>query len=613
MKWPWLGVLAMAVTLRAQPASTNAPAAVPVPGPEAETPAARDQRMAWFREARFGLFVHWGVYAVAAGEFDGEPVPGAGEWIQHGGRIPFSKYRGLQGRFNPVKFDAAAWVRAAKEAGMKYLVITSKHHDGFCLWPATQTNWSVGGTPFGRDPLRELADECARQGVRFCLYHSIMDWQHPNYAGTSYNDVEPREPDMDRYTAHLKGQLKELVERYQPGVLWFDGEWESCWTHERGTDLYAFLRGLDPRLILNNRVGKGRAGMEGMDQGDQRVGDFGTPEQQIPATGFGPGVDWESCMTMNDTWGFKSADTNWKSATTLVRNLIDCASKGGNYLLNVGPTAEGLIPQASLDRLAEVGRWMAVNGESIHGTGPGPFRRVSYGRCTSRPGRLYLHVFDAPKNGKLSLPGLQNRATVAFLLADPARTPLPLSSDDVSLRVTLPDDFRAKADPHATVVVVDYQGKLDVEDTLPVQGRDGGVALGPDDAVLRGGVRVEEADGVANIGAWTDAKATVAWDFRVTNGGRFEVVLDQACPGPAAGGTFTLTAEGQTIGGTTAATAGWQAYTNVTVGAVLLTPGLRSVLITPQIKPGDGLMNVRSVTLRPVAVPPPAPAPAPGP
>ena len=318
----------------------------PLPGRAAESAAEHDARMTWFREARFGLFIHWGVYSVPAGEWNGQT--NYGEWFLEQTKMPVSQYEKFAGQFNPVKFDARQWVRLAKAAGMKYIVITSKHHDGFGMFRSDLTDWCIKSTPFQRDPLKELAAACRQEGLKLCFYYSIMDWHHPDW-GTRrpWNDrVLALPPDMDRYTAYMKGQLKELVTRYGPlGILWFDGEWEKPWTHERGVDLYNYVRSLQPNIIINNRVGKARAGMAGMDQGEERIGDYGTPEQQIPATGFGPGVDWESCMTMNNHWGYKKYDQNWKSSATLIRNLIDCASKGGNYLLNVGPTSAGLFPE----------------------------------------------------------------------------------------------------------------------------------------------------------------------------------------------------------------------------------------------------------------------------
>jgi alpha-L-fucosidase len=254
----------------------------------------------------------------------------------------------------------------------------------------------------------------------------------------------------------MKGQLKELVTRYHPGVIWFDGEWESPWTPERGADLYSYLRALDPKLIINNRVGKARAGMEGMNVGNEQVGDFGTPEQRIPPSGFGPDVDWESCMTLNGHWGYNKHDHEWKSSQTIIRNLCDIASKGGNYLLNVGPTSEGIIPQPGIDTLAGVGAWMKVNGEAIYGTTASPFKQqLSWGRCTQKGGRLYLSVFDWPTDGKLHLPLLNTKAK-AWMLADP-RHLLKCTNGTGGLMIELPP---AASDKIASVVVVEVAGDL---------------------------------------------------------------------------------------------------------------------------------------------------------
>jgi alpha-L-fucosidase len=422
-----------------------------------ESPAARDQRMAWFREARFGLFIHWGVYAVPAGEWQGRTDHG--EWIMETGKIPVSEYERFARQFNPVKFNARAWVRLAKAAGMKYIVITSKHHDGFCLWDSKLTDWDVMSTPFQRDILKELARVCRDERIVLCFYHSIMDWHHPDYTKRrSWNDRASGTPDMDRYVTYLKGQLAELLTGYGPlGILWFDGEWEEPWTHARGVDLYQYVRSYQPAIIINNRVGKARAGMAGMDKGEERVGDYGTPEQEIPPTGFGPGVDWESCMTMNEHWGYNKNDQKWKSSTSLVRNLIDCASKGGNYLLNVGPTAEGVIPRPSVERLLEIGEWMVVNGEAIYGTSASPFAKLPWGRCTRKGDRLYLHVYDWPADGRLTVP-VRSHVERAYLLASPA-TPLKISKTPEGKSIHLP---AAAPSPHASVVVLETRAPLEI-------------------------------------------------------------------------------------------------------------------------------------------------------
>ncbi len=335
----------------------------------AESTADRDQRMGWWRDATFGMFIHWGAYAVPAGEYKGKEVKGVGEWIMHTANIPISEYETYVRSFNPVQFNAKEWVAIAKNAGMKYIVITSKHHDGFSLWDSKVSTYDImDAAPYKKDILKELSDACKEAGIKMCFYHSIMDWHEPDAESKKeYTHQNTVNPDFTKYREqYLKPQLKELVEKYDPAVLWFDGEWIPEWTEDQGRDLYNYLRSIKPGLIINNRVGKGRDGMQGMNLYKNAAGDFGTPEQEI-LEGTSD-TDWESCMTMNDSWGFKKSDNNWKSAEVLIHNLVDIAAKGGNYLLNVGPTAEGLIPQASVDRLKEMGDWLKINQEAIYAT-----------------------------------------------------------------------------------------------------------------------------------------------------------------------------------------------------------------------------------------------------
>lgn len=422
----------------------------------------KDKRMEWWRDARFGMFIHWGLYAVPAGEWKGEKIPSIGEWIMQNAHIPVSEYEQLAKQFNPVKFDAEQWVQIAKNAGMKYIVITSKHHDGFCLWDSKYTDYDVvDATPFKRDILGELSEACRKNGIKMCFYHSIMDWHHPDAQAPfypNYNDTKKSNPNFDRYVEYyLKGQLKELVQNYGPlGIMWFDGEWVKDWTREMGWDMYYYCLNLQPDIIVNNRVGNGRQGMRGLSKSDEFAGDYGTPEQEIPATGL-PGVDWETCMTMNDTWGYKSYDNNWKSREDLLRKLVDIASKGGNFLLNVGPTAEGLIPSPSVERLAAIGEWMKINGESIHGTTASPLGKFPWGRCTAKPGKLYLHVFDWPTNGKLEVSGVKTKVKKAYLLADEKRAKLSVEKQSgQEIVISVPSKA---VDPIDTVIVLQIENK----------------------------------------------------------------------------------------------------------------------------------------------------------
>jgi len=384
----------------------------------------KDERMEWWREAKFGLFIHWGVYAVPAGKY-GENT-GYGEWIMHSAKIPSAEYKEYANQFNPTKYDPAAWVQVAKEAGMRYIVITSKHHDGFALYPSAATDWDVAdATPYGKDLLGPLVEEAHKAGLKMGFYYSqAQDWNHPGGAKSRFEEGdgwdEAHKGDFDAYLENIAlPQAKEILSNYPLDIMWWD---TPTWMNEERTRPFVEALSVRPMIITNNRLG--------ID------GDTKTPEQFVPVTGHEG--DWETCMTMNGHWGYNAYDTNWKSSEELIHKLIEICSKGGNFLLNVGPTAEGEFPEACIERLKDMGAWLNVNGESIYGTSAGPFKYLSWGAATRKDDLLYLHVTDWPENGKLKVP-LSSKVLSAALLVNPDN-PLDISTEAERIVIDLPSN-----------------------------------------------------------------------------------------------------------------------------------------------------------------------------
>lgn len=370
-----------------------------------------DPRLQWWQEARFGMFIHWGPVSLKGTEIG---------WSR-GREVPAEEYDHLYNSFNPENFSAKEWVQLAKDAGMKYMVLTAKHHDGFCLWDTKTTEYNIMKSPFARDVVKELAEECRKEDIIFCTYYSILDWYHPDYnimgthGGAGFALPAGEKPNMDRYNSYMNEQLRELIEEYGPlGIMWFDGEWEEPWTHEMGQDLYTYVRGLQDNIIINNRVDKGRKGMEGITLSDKNyAGDYDTPEQEVGK--YQTDRPWESCMTIAQQWAWKP-DDKLKSFEECIRILVQTVGGDGNLLLNVGPMPNGEVEASQADRLREIGQWLSRYGESIYGTRGGPFLPGKWGVSTHKENKIFLHVLH-PTGKKLKLPALDDTIERCYLMS----------------------------------------------------------------------------------------------------------------------------------------------------------------------------------------------------
>jgi len=492
---------------------------------EKKVPLTKEENLAWWKDARFGMFIHWGLYALPAGEWKGEQIPGISEWIMLRARIPVSEYEALAKSFDPVNYDADEWVRLAKEAGMKYIVITSKHHDGFAMFQSKSNLYNiVDATPFDRDPLKEIADACKKHGLKLGFYHSqAQDWNHP---GGTYRGIDRGESHWDSTMARISldqyieekvyPQVTEILTNYGDiAIMWWDTP--IGMTEEAAEKLHALLE-LQPGIIENNRLY------------GPWDGDFSTPEQHIPPTGLD--YDWEVCMTMNTSWGYKHYDDNWKSTGTLVQYLTDIASKGGNFLLNVGPTPEGNIPQPSIERLKGMGEWMKTYGESIYGTKASPFFKLLWGRCTQKGDNentiLYLHIFQWPENGELVVPGLRNQVLSVR----------PLGSDNSLSHEKTGDNIRidlngVTPNEHNTVLKMEIKEKADVLNNMPMENEKGEVQLPVAFGFIHNRGYGEKAvlsdlSESAYMDNWIDGGTRLEYMFEVKESGTFSVMMDAA-------------------------------------------------------------------------------------
>ncbi len=397
-----------------------------------------------FMDKRFGMFIHWGPVTLRGTEIG---------WSRNN-QVTQVDYDNLYKEFNPVLFNADAWVKTAKDAGMKYLAITAKHHDGFCLWPTAYSDYNIMHSPFKRDVVGELSKACKKQGIAFCIYFSVLDWHDANYPVHHVPGDTAMDPkaNMNKFVATIKNELKELVTRYHPYMLWFDGNWEKPWTKEMGEQVYAFIKKMDPTVIVNNRLGKGKH----TELGTETVGDYATPEQVVGALNMND--PWESCITICTQWAWKPND-KMKSRKECIQTVVQTAAGNGNLLFNVGPMPDGRIEARQVNRLLEMGNWLKLNAESIYNTKGGPYKPNKNFATTRKGNKIYLHVF-ASANNELIIPPLPNGIIYkAYFLKG---LPVSFKQDEKNIRITLPAKM---PDEDCSVIVLE----LDINaESLPV-------------------------------------------------------------------------------------------------------------------------------------------------
>jgi alpha-L-fucosidase len=554
---------------------------------QAQTPS---DRMAWFQHDKLGMFIHFGPYSALAGEWNGHriPVGDEAEWIMQRFNIPVAQYRELARGFNPARFDAEQCVALAKAAGMKYLVVTAKHHDGFAMYRSSVSHYNiVDWTPFKRDIVKELSDACRKAGIRFCVYYSHReDWDDPGGYGNNW-DYDRAKKNFQRYLDQKsKPQLRELLTGYGPlGLVWFDRGMDTAQHAQQFVDM---VHTLQPRCLINGRVGN--YGRELM--GDyQDMNDNGMPSGGLEEY-------WETPQTLNTTWGYSKFDQQWKSAGNVIQRLVEIVSKGGNYLLNIGPMGDGSIPAASVATLQKVGVWMSKNSQSIYGSSACPLPDSPWGRCTVNGTTIYLHVFSWPSDAILRVPALQNEVQSAYLLSDPSHK-LKVSPDQAQVTVALP---QRQSDDNDSVVVLQLASPPKVASQIMTQGSDSSFDLDYLKGVTAGkAVKRFNRDGKFHISKWTGPGDSITWHLLVSQTRKYRVRIRYAAPAEWAGGKFEVRIGGELLQGTVQATGeGYQYRAFDLPGVTLSHAGEYEVVIRPGTDLPHYLMYFESIMLEPV-------------
>ncbi|CAN5669389.1 hypothetical protein BH11ARM2_BH11ARM2_00710 [soil metagenome] len=527
---------------------------------------------AWFRQARFGMFIHWGPVSLKGVEIG---------WAR-GDQVPAEVYDALYKRFNPHQFDADAWMRLAKRAGMRYVVPTAKHHDGFLLWPSKHDpfDYDIADSPFKRDIMGEIAKAAKKEGITMCTYYSILDWKSPDYPLDRVGHAKPA-PNMARHLATMEAQLSELMDRYGAKMVWFDGNWEAPYTRDDSLSLIRFLRGKYPKLILNNRIDSTKL------LPDDPHGDYRTPEQVVGS--YDTEHPWETCMTLGDQWAYKPND-HYKTPARVIEVLLQTVTGDGNLLLNVGPDSTGRITAEQQAILEKVGEWTSKYGESIYGTRGGPYRNGAWGGTTRKSKTIYVQVTNWG-NGEIDLPPLPAKIVSKRVLQKGVE--VETTSDASGLKLKL----KSSLPTGPTTIQLDLDRNAWSLGTIErhlVQPTDLSLDLEAGDAAVHGGTAKLQGD---NIGYWTDPKNTVLWSFEAQKGD-VSVELEYACEPDSAGSTFAVEVAGQTLVGTVESTGDWYTYHRVNLGKVSLPAGKAELTVRPLSMPHGAVMNLRAVRLR---------------
>ncbi len=556
------------------------------------------KRLEWFNDAKFGLFVHWGLYAIPAGYWHGKAIPGPSEWIMYEGKIPVKDYEPLAKQFNPTQFSSEKWAMLAKEAGMKYIVFTAKHCDGFAMYDSKTLAYNiVSATPFKRDVLKELESAAHNKGIKLGFYYSHnWDWHEPQALGleNTWDFPDSKTKDQNIYFQNKAlPQVKELVSNYKPDLIWFDVP--TTIKPEQSKAFLDTIRKYRPDCVINDRIGNG-------------LGDYLTPEQYIPAAGSK--VIFESCMTLNDTWGYKVSDWNWKSAPKVIYNLVDVVSKGGNYLLNIGPDEKGNFPGEAVRILKEVGKWMEKNGESIYGTSGSAMGPLPFGTCTVKSEKLFFHVFNWPENGKLTLPGINCKVKNIYLLADKMKSPLKWQmsgTKDIVVQLNstaIPAEILNDID---NVVVLEFTGSINYDMTQLLLGEGAATSFLPQNAQVSGDSvkyifndKWDETRGYITSN-WSTTSDRLTWNYRSITDGWFDVEITYGTPPEVTGSTFSINSGGERVSGTIENTGGYYSFKTKTIGRIHLKAQSSASLEikADQLKSGS-LMNMKQLRLIPV-------------